>query len=447
MAALGSRAVVLGASMSGLLAARALADHYERVVVVERDGLPPPGSTRRGVPQARHAHLLLPRGGQVIEELFPGFMKELVDEGVPLTEGPAQCHLSLGGHLLAQHGDPWPEPTYHVSRALLEGRLLERVLALPGVEVREGCDVVGLVGEARGDRVTGVRIQAGRGHAVEEVLDADLTVIATGRSSRAARWLEALGYSPPDEERQKIDLMYVSCRLEIEPATLGKIRTVLVGPVPDRPTGMVLLEQENDTWILTASGYAGHHPPTEWPALLAFLRRQVAQPIVTAVEQAEPPTQLQAYHYPTSLRRRYDTMKRFPRGLLVVGDAVCSFNPLYGQGMTVAALEALALRECLTGGVDGLARRYYQRAAKPVSVAWQLSTSSDLVLPQVPGPRPLPSRILNMYVDAVQSAAEQDPAVATSFVRVTSLLDPPSRLLTPATVARVARARRLQPAR
>lgn len=447
MGAMGERAVVLGASMSGLLAARALADYYERVVLVERDGLPPPGSTRRGVPQARHAHLLLPRGGQVIEELFPGFMKELVAGGVPLTEEPAQCHMSLGGHLLAQHGDPWPDPTYHVSRALLEGRLLQRVRALPGVEVREGYDVVGLVGGTSGDRVTGVRIQAAQGQSVEEVLDADLTVVATGRSGRAARWLEELGYSPPAEEQQKVDLMYVSCGLKIAAATLGKIRTVLVGPVPERPTGMGLFEQENDTWILSASGYAGHHPPTEWPALLAFLRRQVAEPIVTAVEQAERLTQLQTHRYPTSLRRRYDTMKRFPQGLLVVGDAVCSFNPLYGQGMTVAALQALALRESLTRGADGLARRYYLRATKPISVAWQLSTSSDLSLPQVPGPRPVPLRVLNTYVNAVQAAAEHDPAVVTSFLRVTSLLDPPSRLLTPAMVARVARARRLQPAR
>lgn len=216
--------------------------------------------------------------------------------------------------------------------------------------------------------------------------------------------------------------------------------------MPDRPTGVVLLEQENDTWILTASGYAGHHPPTEWPALLAFLRRQVAQPIVTAVEQAERLTQLQGYHYPTSLRRHYDTMKRFPQGLLVAGDAVCSFNPLYAQGMTVAALEALALRESLTR-VDGLARRYYQRAAKPISVAWQLSTSSDLALPQVPGRRPLPSRVLNMYVDAVQAAAEQDPGRRHVIPACHVPLGPPSRLLTPATVARVARARRLQPAR
>jgi 2-polyprenyl-6-methoxyphenol hydroxylase-like FAD-dependent oxidoreductase len=295
--------------------------------------------------------------------------------------------------------------------------------------------------------VTGVRIQGTQRQATEDCLDADLTVVGTGRSGRAARWLEELGYDAPAEEQQKIDLMYVSCRLKIAAETLGKIRTVLIGPVPARPTGMGLFEQENDTWNLTASGYAGHHPPTEWPALLAFLRRQVPEPIVTAVEQAERLTPLQAYHYPTSLRRRYDTMKRFPQGVLVVGDAVCSFNPLYGQGMTVAALQALALSESLAGGIEGLARRYYQRATKPINVAWQLSTSADLALPPVPGPRPLPLRVLNTYVDAVQAAAEQDPAVVTSFLRVTSLLDPPSRLLTPSTVVRVARAGRLQPRR
>src|SRR3954453_9083269 len=205
MSALGEHAVVLGASMAGLLTARVLADFYARVTLVETDVLPPPGRLCKGVPQARPAHLLLPRGGQVIAELFPGFLEGLVQEGVPTSVEPTQFHLSFGGHLMARRGDAWVEPTYQVSRALLEGRLLERLRTAPGVSILEGCDIVGLegcgvAGRPAGrevDRVIGVRIQRRGEGADVEVLHADLVVVATGRSGQSNRWLEELGYEPP----------------------------------------------------------------------------------------------------------------------------------------------------------------------------------------------------------------------------------------------------------
>lgn len=169
------------------------------------------------------------------------------------------------------------------------------------------------------------------------------------------------------------------------------------------------------------------------------------EPVVSLVEGAEKVTGLRTYQYPANLRRRYDRMKRLPDGFLVVGDAVCSFNPVYGQGMTVAGLEALALRRCLAAGSDGLARRFFKATSKPVGVAWQLAAGADLALPSVPGPRRLTARVLNRYVDLVQAAAERDPAVATTFLRVTSMLAPPSRLFAPATVARVVAAGRGRP--
>lgn len=440
MSALGAHAVVLGASMAGLLTSRVLADSYERVTLVERDTLPPPGRTRKGVPQARHAHLLLPKGGQVIDELFPGFLEALVDEGVPVSDEPTQFDLTFGGHRMAQNRDAWAEPTYQVSRALLEGRLLERLRTHPGVEVREGCDVTGLIAASGGGRVTGARIQRRSEEADvdSDVLEADLVVAATGRSGQAGRWLEDLGYPRPVEEQLKIDLMYVSCLLRMSRDALAPVRSLISGPTPEHPTGLALVRQENCTWMLTASGYAGHHPPTEWPPLLAFMRTHANEAVAAAVEGAEKLTPLETYRYPTNLRRRYDRMRRFPDGYLVVGDALCSFNPIYGQGMSVASLEALALRDCLGAGTDGLARRFFQAAAKPTGVAWQLATGGDLALPTVEGPRPLPMRVLNRYVDRVQAAAEHDPAVATTFLRVTALLDPPARLLAPATLARVA---------
>jgi len=450
---LGEHAVVLGASMAGLVAARVLADCYERVTVVERDHLPPVGETRKGVPQARHAHLLLPSGAEAIGDLFPGLLDSLAREGVQVIDDARQFQLTFGGHRLAQDHEADFPPMYQVSRALLEGRVLERLRSWPGVEVLDGYDVVGLASDADragadatdhpAERVTGARVQR-RSDGQTSTLHADLVVAATGRGSRAGHWLEEAGHERPVEERLQVDLMYVSCLLKMESDVLGHLRTFLTGPVPERPTSIALIAQENDTWILTVSGYAGHHPPTQWPELVASLRTWVPDPVVAAIEGSERLTPLHTHRYPASLRRRYDRLARFPHGFLVIGDAVCSFNPIYGQGMTVAALEAQVLQSCLRAGTDRLARRFFKKIAKSSGAAWQLATGGDLALPIVPGPRPLLVRVLNTYVDRVQAAAEHNPAVATTFMRVTSLLDPPSRLLTPTTVVRVVAARRHQ---
>ena len=440
MSTRGTRAVVLGASMAGLLAARVLSERFDSVTVVERDELPETGETRRGVPQARHAHILLPRGVQALDALFPGLLDSLADEGVPVVLEPREFRFDLGGHLFRMEGDPI-EPTYQLSRGLLEGRVLERVRTCRGVELREGYDVLGLV--AAGSRVSGAKVRRRAEGAEDETLDADLVVVATGRSGRTATWLQSLGYPTPSEEELRIGLMYASCRLRAPLDALGDVKCVLTGPTPERPTAMAVFAEERGIWVLTAAGYTGVHPPTEWEPYLDFLRAFTPEHVMTMIESAERLTDLQTHQFPSNLRRRYDRLDRFPRGLLVIGDALCSFNPIYGQGMTVAALEALALRSCLeTSGPDDLAPRFFKAAFRPSNVAWQLATGADLTIPLVEAPRPIPVRVMNAYVGHVQSAAARDPAVASTFMRVTSLLDPPGRLLAPRTVWRVLRARR-----
>src|SRR3954454_2716169 len=225
LSVLGEHAVVLGASMAGLMAARVLADCYERVTVVERDHLPPMGETRQGVPQARHAHLLLPSGAVAIGELFPGLLDSLAREGVPVTGEARQFRFTFGGHLLAQDDEADFPAAYQASRALLEGRVLERLRSWPGVEVLDGHDVVGLASDADraganatdhpAERVTGARVHR-RSDAQTSTLHADLVVAATGRGSRAGHWLEETGHDRPIEERLQVDLMYVSCLLKME---------------------------------------------------------------------------------------------------------------------------------------------------------------------------------------------------------------------------------------
>jgi 2-polyprenyl-6-methoxyphenol hydroxylase-like FAD-dependent oxidoreductase len=442
VAKIGDEAVVLGASMGGLLAARVLSDFYRTVTVVERDVLPKGDANRRGVPQGRHIHALWPRGSQILDELFPGFLAELVTDGCTVFDDGDLSKLcaSFGGHQFVRsgtlrHRQP-RDAAYYPSRPFLEGHLRQRVRAIPNVTLMDGYDVADVISNADRSRVTGALVRA---HEDDEkrALTADLVVDVTGRGSRTPAFLERLGYDRPVEDEVVIRLAYASQLVRI-PAGMHQEILVIIGPVPGRPTAMALSAYENSSWMLTAVGMAGREPPADQAGMLRFIEDFTPPHVMAALRCAEPLGEVARYRTPSSRWRRYDKMRRFPAGLLVFGDAICSFNPIYGQGMTVAALQALALDRCLRRGANALAARYFRAAAKPIGVAWQLAVGGDLSLPEVQGPRPLLMRLTNRYVDRIQAAAETDTLVAERFLRVAGFTEPPASLMHPSVMLRVA---------
>jgi 2-polyprenyl-6-methoxyphenol hydroxylase-like FAD-dependent oxidoreductase len=443
MPVLGDRAIVLGASMGGLLAARVLADFYRTIVVIERDELPDDPVTRRGVPQGRHPHALLARGAHILEELFPGLLDELVAAGAPvLDDGDlSRVHMSYGGHVVVQSGqltgDHKAMALYVPSRALLERHVRRRLQALDNVTIHDGQDAAELLANADWTRVVGVRVTGRDGDTPQE-LAADLVVDAMGRGAHTPAFLESLGYGRPAEDRIVMHTVYVSQQLRIPPEALTEV-LALISPAPGRPTGMFLARNEHDTWLFTLFGMVGHEPPRDLDGMLSFAEDYVPAHFLAAVRAGEPLGPVVQHRMPCSQWRRYDKMRRLPDGLLACGDAICSFNPIYGQGMSVAALDAMALRDCLRRGVADLPRRYFRAAAKAIGVAWQTGATSDLAFPEVEGRRTPSMRVTNRLVDSVLTACESDNEVTTQFFRVTGLLDPPPRLLRPAFLYRIAR--------
>lgn len=440
-AMVGEHAVVLGASMAGLLAARVLADFYATVTVVERDILGDAAVVRRGVPQGRHAHGLLMRGAQALDELLPGFLDELTDDGASVFDGTdlSLLYFCMNGHLAVRTGTARELTTYGATRPFLECHVRRRVRAMPNVSFLDDHDVVDVCVTA-GGRVTGARVVDRTDH-VESELEADLAVDATGRGARTPALLKRMGYEPPAEQEVVVDVMYASQLLRLPTDVLHE-SGFIVSPVPGRPTGMAIAPCENDTAFLTVFGMAGNDPPTELSAMCAFIEEFTPAHALAAVRAAQPLGPVAQHRFPSSRWRRYDKARQLPEGLLVVGDAVCSFNPIYGQGMTVAALEALVLRDCLSRGKNDLPRRFFRAAAQPIGQAWQLAVGGDLSLPEIAGTPPLATRLLNGYIDRVLTAAEYDATVFEQFVKVAWLVDSPTKLLRPGMIRRAAFAHR-----
>jgi len=433
-------AVVIGGSMAGLLSARVLADHFDRVTVVDRDRLPDGPAFRKGVPQSRHLHVLLERGLDIAGRLFPGILDELVAAGAVSLEWPTDA-IFLSPRGWAKRFSPGIE-FVSSSRELLEWTVRRRVAARANVRFLEGQEVTGLVTSADRRAVKGVRLRGrlpgdGEAEAVEE-LRAELVVDASGRHSKVPEWLEAMGYDPPQEQRVNAFLGYASRDYAI-PRNFGDDwKAIMLQAKPPQAvrTGY-LFQIAPDRWRLSVMGAGRDYPPTDEDGFLAFVRGLRSPIIYEAIAAAEPVTPVFGYRATDNQRRFYERLRRLPERLLVTGDAVAAFNPIYGQGMTAAAQAALALdrllRERPGGDLIALGPRFHNAVAKANAGAWLIATGEDLRYPTTEGGRrDLPTRLTHRYLDRVFRAATDGRRVHFAFLNVIQLVDPPNALFKPA---------------
>jgi len=374
----------MGASMAGLMAARAASDHFERVTLIERDELPETAEVRRGVPQARHTHGLLAGGRLEMERVFPGVTREMVEAGAHSGDVVRDFRWFFEGGCLAQVESGLEAVA--ASRPFIEGFIRRRTLGLANVVLRQGCQVEGLASDD--GRITGVRI-AGK------ALEADLVVDASGRASKSPAWLKDLGYDAPVEEKVEIGLKYTTRHFRRDPKEMGGNLGTVTPPTVSGKRGGVMIAQEDGCWTVTLIQHFGPHAPEDLPGFIEWSKTLPSSYIYDVVKSAEPLGDAAQAGMPASLRRRYERLVRFPEGFLVVGDAICSFNPIYGQGMTVAALEGRELGEALAAGDENLSTRFFARAAQAVDNPWAIATGNDLRMPETVGPRNTGVRAVN----------------------------------------------------
>ena len=432
----GRRAVVIGAGVAGLLTARVLSDHFDAVTVLERDRLPEAEPVPRpGAPQAGHVHGLLARGHAILERLFPGLDAELEAAGAPLVDWTQDCWwFTFGGW---KPRFPSGILTRTVSRDRLEWTIRRRVEAAARVLVLDRQEVQALLPAPRGAGVAGVLIrERGKVDGATTQLGADLVVDASGHGSRAPDWLAALGYPRPPETTVNAFVGYASRWYAPPPGwTAGwQVLTIAATP-PAGKRGGIIQTIEGHQWVVTLAGMARDYPPTDEEGFRAFARSLPSSELYQAIQQAEPISPIRGYRRTENRLRHYERLGGWPAGFLVLGDAVCSLNPVYAQGMTVAALGALVLdralrRPWLTG--SRLARQFQRDLARAQATPWLLATAEDFRHPTTEGGRPAAaSHLMHRYIDRLQLVATESPAVHRALIEVLNPVRPPVGLLAP----------------
>ena len=437
---LGEHAIVIGGSVSGILAARVLSDHFERVSVVERDFLNARPIGRKGTPQARHFHLLLAAGAAVVRDLFPELAADMPAAGALPVDSAKDLRWFHFGVWKARVESGIT--LYLCNRMVLETAMRAELRRRANVEIVDDCDVVGLICEDQ--RITGIRCQRkGQEEGEAEALHADLVVDASGRGTRSPRWLADVGLPRVRESEVRVNVGYAS-RVYRMPRSFPSERLPLaVFPKPPESGRLgVMVSVDGGVLMVTLGGVCRDYPPTNNEGFVEFARSLPIDEFSILLNEAKPAPAIHGYQVPSNLRRHYDRMPGYPDGYLVVGDALCSFNPIYGQGMSAAALQVQAIQRALgrlrASGrslrARGLGRRIQRQVARTLSLPWLLATAEDFRFAGVTGPRPFGLPIIQWYVSHILQLSATHPEIARRFVRVLNLLAGPTILFTPSIV-------------
>jgi 2-polyprenyl-6-methoxyphenol hydroxylase-like FAD-dependent oxidoreductase len=425
---IGKHAVVIGAGMSGLAAAQALVSHFEEVTVIERDELSSGAIARTGVPQGKQAHALLGGGIKALEELFPGFARDIVQAGAVVVDPGFDALLEY------PNLDPFPRSKwnwfiYSLTRPLIELSMRRRLEQQSNVTLRGGRRAQEIVGTPDGALVTGVRVETPDGN--QETIPADLVIDASRHGALTLSFLRAAGQPVPEVTTIGVDIRYGTGLFALCPGALNEFKAVVTFPeAPENVHYGYLIPVENACYQLLLVGRGEDAPPTDGRAFLDYAQNLSTPTIYDAMKGAKPLSDIARYGFPESKWRHFGRLDRFPRGLLPTGDAICRLNPVYGQGITVAAQEANTLRRLLsTHAATGdplatLAREFLAEAEALIEQPWAISAIPDFIYPQTRGQRPedLEYRLKSQL--ALMRIAARDASVYKLLSEVRHLLKP-----------------------
>ncbi len=435
-----SHAVVIGGGMAGLLAARVLTNYFERVTLIERDRFPDIPEPRQGIPQSYHPHVLLARGQQILEQLFPGIKEELISNGASALDWTADFRWFLKGRWAPRFISGITSVA--CTRNLLEARVRQRLVKHPAIRFLEGRQVVNLLTNRDNTAIRGIRLR--NSTAEETEILATLVVDTSGRGSNAPKWLQNLGFAAPQETTVKSFLGYATRWYQTLSHHHRDYKILYLMPqAPDHGRGAVIHRVEGDRWLVNLIGIGRDYPPLDEVGFLNFARDMCSLEVYDAIKAAEPISPVYGYRRTENRWRHYEKLSRFPENFVVLGDAACAFNPVYGQGITIAALGAIALDECLLQhqvkkSLTGFSRRFQKKLAKVNIIPWLMATGDDFRWPTTEGGQPdLMTRLKQRYLDRVMTVASENAEVYQVLAQVFNFIKPPTALFSPKILAQV----------
>ena len=432
-------AVVIGGSITGLMAARVLSQYFDQVTIIEKDKIHDRPESRKGQPQARHLHGLLARGLQVMTHYFPDLLEALEEGGATVNYiGKNMRWFCYGGYRkrinLGHKGAV-------MSRPFLEWKIRERVQKIDNITFLDEKIVKRLMTDTQSRKVSGVEVISRDQSVPAQLIAANLVVDASGRGSKTPTWLQEMGYTPPQTSRVTVRVGYASQIYSRNPEEEDWIFVSPNAPEEKRAGGAIPIE--GNRWMVTLGGWAGDHSGADVISFKAFARSLPASDVYDVITNNEPLSDIILHKFPASQRRHYEKLSTFPEGLLVMGDAICSFNPLYGQGMTVGAVEAFTLDQLLQtrkGKLTGIAKPFFKKISKVVDIPWRTAVGEDFRFPETEGKKAFGTRFINAYVEQIHKLSHHDEAVCKAFFMVTHMLKQPISLFHPSIIWKVVKA-------
>ncbi|KAA6452039.1 FAD-dependent oxidoreductase [Bacillus swezeyi] len=425
------KAVVIGGGIAGKLAAKALSHFFQQIIIVEADQEYKEKVPRKRVPQSDHPHVLLKRGEEAIEMLFPEIVSQLIEDGSILTNFTKDLKWHHFGYWKKRFSGEFT--MVQQSRPMLEWHLQRRVEEVPHITTRYETKTEQLLVNKHDHTVRGVRVRSLKTGLTEE-LDASFVVDASGSASKSIDWLQALDVKVK-EEKVKIQLFYATRLYSLKKQEYPEWQNLLISPsFPDNPYGAYIQTLEENRFSVTFSGYANAHAPQTNEAFISYAKKLPVPDVLQFLEGAEPLSDIKIHRVPYQLRRRFDQAKNIPEGFIIIGDAHCRFDPLFGQGISVAAVQALELQSCLfqTKRTDeGFGERFHKKISKIIDVPWEMATTEALRHPDIKGERTFVQPYKQWYSKRVYELSATDPEIYIRLVRVMNLIRGPLHLFHP----------------